>query len=106
VAGQVIAVDAELVVQHASRLGAVREGVAEAASAVGSVDLGGGAFGVLCSFLVPPAQLVAGIAQSMIVSADDMLDRTVDELRGFASDVEDRETTIVEQVRALQRGIG
>jgi hypothetical protein len=98
----VIAVDAELVVQHASRLGAVREGVAEAASAVGSVDLGGGAFGVLCSFLVPPAQLVAG----MIVSADDMLDRTVDELRGFASDVEDRETTIVEQVRALQRGIG
>lgn len=105
-AGQVIAVDAELVVQHASRLGAVREGVAEAASAVGSVDLGGGAFGVLCSFLVPPAQLVAGFAQSMIVSADDMLDRTVDELRGFASDVEDRETTIAEQVRALQRGIG
>jgi len=35
-----------------------------------------------------------------------MLDRTVDELHGFASDVEVRETTISEQVRALQRGIG
>jgi hypothetical protein len=106
VAGQVIAVDAKLVLQHASRVGTVREGVAEAASAVGSVDLGGGAFGVLCAFLVPPAQLVAGIAQSMIVSAEGMLDRTVDELRGFASEVDERESTIAEQLRALQRGIG
>lgn len=44
-------VDADVLLQHSSRLGAVTEQLGMAADAAGRVDLHGGAFGVLCAFL-------------------------------------------------------
>lgn len=96
-----IAIDTELLRTHASRIRTVQAGVAEAASAARSTDLGGGAFGLLCAFLVPPATLVTGIAESMILAADGMLERTIDELRAVATDVEAREEDIARDLRTL-----
>lgn len=100
-AGPVIAIDRELLRTHASRVHTVQTAVAEAASAARSADLAGGAFGILCAFLVPPTTLVTGIAESMITAAATMLERTSNELRSIATDVDTREEDIASQLRAL-----
>lgn len=101
--GPVIAIDVDTLRAHASRVATVQSDVAEAAAAVRSLDLAGGAFGILCAFLVPPAQIVAAIAESMIVAADSMLERTGDELRAIATHVEAQEREIADDLRALHR---
>lgn len=60
--------------------------VAEAQSAVGSMNLGGGAFGVMCAFLIPPAMAVTGAASLLMSSAKDMLDREASALEETAGD--------------------
>lgn len=62
--------------------------IGEAQSAIGSMNLTGGAFGIMCSFLVPPAMLVTGAASLMLANAKGMLDREATALDETASDFE------------------
>ena len=98
-----IAVDADLLRTHAVR---VEQGGAEVkvgADAAGSVDLGGGAFGVLCGFLVLPAQLVSFAGQSVVSSAGQLVDRAAVQVRGWAGDVEEQEQQIAQEIARLER---
>lgn len=101
VAAERITVDADLVSAHASRVIAVSSGVAAAADAAGSANVGGGAFGVLCAFLVGPAAVATSMAQQAIRSAEGMLERSAREVRGVAADLDAYEDDVVRVVSAL-----
>ncbi|WP_311479073.1 hypothetical protein [uncultured Gulosibacter sp.] len=59
----------------------------EAQSAVSSINLSGGAFGIMCSFLIPPAQVVTSATSFLLGNAHGMLEREAQALRDFADDL-------------------
>ncbi|MDQ4215260.1 hypothetical protein [Microbacterium capsulatum] len=83
-----IALDFDLGRQHAARVGRVASDVRMAQDAASSLDLAGGAFGVMCSFLVPPAVLVSQVAVGTISSVSAMLGRAETEFLGVVADFE------------------
>jgi hypothetical protein len=101
-----IAVDAELIQAHAARVDRVAADVGVAKQAAASTNMGGGAFGVICSFLVPPATLAAHMAGSAIAAAEGMVTRSAREVRGVVTDMAAVEEDIVQAVRALEKGLG
>lgn len=101
-----IAVDVEVLRHQASRVEQFGSEVAEASAAIASTNVGGGAFGVLCGFLVVPAQAAGLAARLMTDGCAGLLDRAGTQLRHAASDVELREHDIAQQLQAIERGIG
>jgi len=101
-----IAVDAELIHAHAARVERVAADVGVARQAAAATNMGGGAFGVICAFLVPPATFAASMAASAIGAAEGMLTRSAREVRGVATDMAAVEDDIVQAVRALEKGLG
>jgi hypothetical protein len=101
-----ISVDADLISAQAARVELVASDVRVAVDAAGSTNMGGGAFGVVCAFLVPPAQLAAGMAAQALTAAEQMLQRSAAELRGVGSDLAAFEDDVVQSVRALEQGLG
>ncbi len=101
-----IAVDQDLITSHAARVEVVASDVGVARDAAGSTNMGGGAFGVLCAFLVPPASVAAGMAQQAIGAAEGMLRRSATEVRGVATDMAAFEDDVVRAVGALEQGLG
>jgi len=100
-----IAVDSELIGSHASRLSVVASDISVARDAGSSGGLNAEAFGVLCSFLVPPATMVADAARSLIGAAEDMVRRSATEIVGVGSDMDAYEQKVLEAIRALETGL-
>jgi len=100
-----IAIDHELIIAHAARLGTVASDISLARDAGASTNMGGGAFGVLCSFLVAPASLAAQAAQQTIAAAEDMVRRPADEIRGVGTDMAAFEETVIDGIRSLEAGL-
>lgn len=100
-----IAVDAELIGSHASRLSAVASDISVARDAGSSGGLNAEAFGVLCSFLVPPATMVADAARTLVGAAGDMVRRSATEIVGVGSDLEAYEQKVLETIRALDASL-
>ncbi|WP_030142866.1 hypothetical protein [Mycetocola saprophilus] len=103
--GGEIAIDMAMLRQHAGRVSQVGREVSEAASAAGSQNMGDGAFGVMCAFLVPPATMITDAITQTIRDAAQALDRTAAEVRQVAADVEQREDDIIAQIRDLERDL-
>ena len=61
-----IAIDTDTLRQHASGVERLAADAVEALSAVQSINLSGGAFGVLCSFCVPPVGIVSAAVGAAI----------------------------------------
>lgn len=101
-----IAVDLDVVSTHTSRLYRVASDVALAADAAGSTDIGGGAFGVLCGFLVPPVGIAAATAGEAIRSAEAMLERSATALRKAADDLDAYDHDIARALAALDEILG
>ncbi len=104
--GDAIALDFELGRQHAARVGRVAADVQLAQDAASSLNLAGGAFGVMCSFLVPPAVLVSQVAVGTISSVSAMLGRAETEFLGLVSDFEAMETDFSGRYKGLHGGLG
>jgi hypothetical protein len=100
-----IAIDADALRQHATAMRQVAADVQEAVEAARGIDLAGGAFGIMCSFLVPPAQLASTAAISGIASSKGMLDRTADEVVEVATETEGAEAERVRALQSLQKGL-
>ena len=98
---ELIAVDTETVRQHAQRVAQIAADVRLAENAAGSMNVGGGAFGVMCAFLVPPAQLVSSIAAGAITAAATMLEKSEEQLRGLADDFDEGEQRQLDSIRGL-----
>lgn len=103
---RLIALDFDLLNYQASRLDQIAEGIGEAASAARSMDVGDGAFGVACNFLVPAARIATVAAARMIHECDQLVQRAGAELRKVASDAEEREWEFSQAFRALAGEIG
>jgi hypothetical protein len=100
-----IAIDAEALRQHATAMRQVAADVQEAVEAARGIDLAGGAFGIMCSFLVPPAQAASTAAISGITSSKGMLDRTADEVVDVADETDAAEADRVRTFQSVQKAL-
>lgn len=98
-----LTIDTEVLLRHAARVDQVAADVGVAKDAAGSVNLGGGAFGLMCSFLVPPLDAVSNAARSALAAADGMVARSAREVRGMAGDFDSLEDGIGENLRNYRR---
>lgn len=96
-----IAWDFDLLGEQARKVMQIGDDIGEAASAARALNISGGAFGVLCSFLVPPAEAITQAAARMIDVSEGLMERTGTQLRGLAVDGEQFETDVADAVRAL-----
>ncbi|APH44289.1 hypothetical protein BMW26_04375 [Microbacterium sp. 1.5R] len=102
---ELIAVDTETVRRHAQRVGQIASDVRLAENAAGSMNIGGGAFGVMCAFLVPPAQLVSSIAIGAISAAATMLEQSEEQLKGLADDFDEGEQRQLDTISGLMASV-
>lgn len=101
-----IRMDADVMLQHASRVQQLASDAAEAAAALKSVNLGGGAFGVMCAWIIPPVGLVSSAVSQHINGAEGVLERTGQELRGVVADFDAYEEAVVQATKSLEGGLG
>lgn len=101
-----ISVQPEVLRRHAARVDSLTASVTQCMDAAASMNLGGGAFGIMCAFLVPPASAVSGIARSSISAAEGMLGRSATELRGLADDFERAEERVSGTLRDATAQLG
>lgn len=100
--GERIAIDVDTLLAHRRRLEQIGAQVDVARDAAGSVDLGGGAFGLMCAFMVPPLQAVADAAQSSITQVSSSLARAGSEVAAAAADLGAADEYGVTAYRSLQ----
>lgn len=100
--GERISVDPDVVVYHQGRVHRVADDVRVAVSAAQSMNVGGGAFGLMCSFLVPPAMLATGAATHALVSVENLISRSATVLRAGVGDFIDFEDHVIDTVRDVQ----
>lgn len=90
--------------QQAADAEAGAASIATAQSAVSSVTLDYGAFGVMCSFLVMPALGVTLVAGSLMGEAKSMLEREAQALRDAADDFVACDETCEQQLAQVDTG--
>ena len=104
--GGKIALDEHVVSYHATRVERLADDVQVAIDAANSMNLMGGAFGVMCSFLVGPTVAVTSLAKGSMQGAEEMLRESARELRAGLADVAAFEDQVISQVRDLARELG
>ena len=62
----VLSIDPGELATHGAHVTAVADTADQAASAAAGMNLGGGAFGIMCAFMVPPLQLLSAPATGML----------------------------------------
>jgi len=80
--------------RHAAGVVSVADLADQARSAAAGMDLGGGAFGILCSFMVPPLQLVSTPAVGFLSAVAETLRYTGDALTSAAEGFADTEQQV------------
>lgn len=101
-----IEIDTGLLRQQARDVDEAGRRVDQARQAIASMNLTGGAFGMMCAFLVPPAVTMTFAASSMLSDASAMLSREASALRGTADDFDDLEDDIATSLERLGGGLG
>ncbi|MDT0116618.1 type VII secretion target [Microbacterium sp. PRF11] len=104
--GDAISVDVELLHQHAGLVSQLASDANQALSAVQSVNLSGGAFGLLCSWMVPPVSMVSQAVGSTIQQGGEVIERSATQIRAAAEDFQRYEESVIDAVRSLDRNLG
>ena len=94
-----IEIDADLLRAQARAAEGAADRIGTALQAVGSMNLGGGAFGLMCAFLVPIAATVTTVAASTMGEAAAMLGREAEALRATADDFDGHEQSLSGDLR-------
>jgi len=100
-----IRVDVELLHQHAGLVQQLTSDASQALAAVRSINLSGGAFGVLCSWLVPPVSVVSQAVASAIQEGGATIDGMAQQIREVADEFRSYEETVINVVHDLERGL-
>ncbi|GIG23742.1 hypothetical protein Cch01nite_44660 [Cellulomonas chitinilytica] len=98
-------VDSEVLRRHSTRVSQVAGDLSTAQSAVGTTDLHGGAFGVLCSFL--PA-IVAGVdsaAREAVSAVHDASEGVVHELGSMARAFDEVDERVEQVLRSIAKAL-
>lgn len=101
-----IVIDGDIISAHAARVDRVSADIALARQAASATNMGAGAFGLVCAFLVPPATLATSMAQRAISSSEAMVRRSATEVRGVARDMEAFEDQAVATIDRLGADLG
>ncbi|MBZ4488096.1 hypothetical protein LQ938_11520 [Microbacterium sp. cx-55] len=101
-----IRVDADLIQQHASRVEQLASDAAEAVSAINSINLSGGAFGLLCAWMVPPVSMLSGVVSSAISGGEDLIGRTATEIRAALGEFDQYEESVTQSVANIEKALG
>lgn len=94
-------IDHEDLRAHARVVDDVGHGVAEAASAAATVNVSGGAFGIMCGFLPPILNGYIPQNQAAIAAAAGNLSSTAEAVRAMADDYRDTDEQIAARLKAL-----
>jgi hypothetical protein len=100
--GGQIRVDPEVVTYHAARVERAAADAHVAVTAAQSMNVAGGAFGLMCSFLVAPALVTTEAAKHALVSIEDLIGRSATVLRAGVGDFVGYEDHVIDTVRAVQ----
>jgi len=100
-----IAVDWDLLFQHAARVDRVGDDVSAAAGAASKADLTEQALGSMCSFLVSPATVAAEAGEATITSTTAMVERTGQQIRGWAGDAREIEREVCAIIASLKADV-
>ena len=100
-----IAVDPDVLVEHARRVERVGDDVRTAASTVRQAGLPPGALGQMCAFLVVPAEGTATTGQTTIDSASSMVEWTGQQVRVWAQYAQDAQDRVLDMIRSLRSEI-
>ncbi len=96
-----IAVDWGVLNAHAGRVRQVAADTRLACDAAASLNLGGGAFGIMCAFLVPPLSVVSSLAQHALNSAAAAVERSATEVAAMGGDFRELEDLIGRDLTTL-----
>ncbi len=96
-----IAIEASALRSQARHVDQIAGSVDYARDAVGQMNLGGGAFGLMCSFLVGPAMAVTALAAQTMAETASMLRREAEALRDTADDFDRYEEQVGSDLRSL-----
>lgn len=102
---QRITIDSALLEAHSRAVEGVAADVRLGIQAAGQTMLSSGAFGLMCSWMVPPFLGVASLATATMTSAGGALETSAESLRAVAADFDRFEERAATQWRALARGI-
>ena len=100
-----IAVDADAILHHATRVEGTSDDVRTAADAARRTGLGAEALGPLCSFLLRPTQDAATAGQATITSAATMVEWTGQRARAWAQQAADTEQRTLDILQAMRTGV-
>lgn len=100
--GEQISVDPEVVAYHISRIERTAADAHLAVTAAQSMNVAGGAFGLMCSFLVAPALVTTEAAKHALVSVEDLISRSATVLRAGVGDFDAYEDKVISAVRAIE----
>ena len=100
--GEKISVDPDAVTYHAARVEQAAADAHVAVTAAQSMNVAGGAFGLMCSFLVGPALATTEAAKFMLVSVENLIGRSATTLRAGVGDFAVHEDHVIDTVRALR----
>jgi hypothetical protein len=103
--GERIAIDSAVIDAHAARVEQVAADVGVAVQAARQTMLSSGAFGLMCSWMIPPFLITAGAATQTMVSAASALERSAREIRAVAADFERMEQQVGEELNGLRSGL-
>lgn len=103
--GEHIAIDSAIIDAHSRKVEQVAADVRVALQAAGQTMLSAGAFGLMCSWMIPPFLATTGAMSATMASTASALDRSARELRGVASDFEGLEDGIGDGFTGMRSGM-
>lgn len=103
--GDLIVIDSALLDAHATNVEAVEADVRLAIQAAGQTMLSAGAFGLMCSWMIPPFLATAGVATGLLNSAAGALAHSAREIRAVGADFDAQEQRISAALGRLESGV-
>lgn len=100
-----ITIDSALLEAHARNVEQVAADVRTAIQAANQTMLSSGAFGLMCSWMIPPFLTTAGLTTSTLGSTASALDRSAREIRAVGEDFDRFEQQVGRSLRTIESGV-
>lgn len=99
-------IDSDDLRAHSNRVLDIASGVRSAAHASDATPLGGGAFGLMCSFMVPPLSMVKSVSDQAIQSSASAVERVGDAIGNVADQFDECDCCEAKNYKLLARLLG
>lgn len=100
-----ISIDTDAISAHANHIDQVADDVRLALQAAGQTMLSAGAFGLMCSWMIPPFLATTGAAAAAMGSTASALDRSAREIRAVGTDFTSFEDDVIAALAPYRNAI-